>query len=106
MTLTIGEQRRQAILRDFVGRDEEKRVFREALRALCESRIHDPARLLLVSGLGGFGKSWLLVQFEQICEQEEVYWVGVDAKHPQFEPELAGVCRKLLESHRGTLIEA
>lgn len=79
------QQHRQTKLQRLVGRKEEKRIFRQALQSLKESRAQNDVLAVMVSAWSGFGKSGLLTQFEEICSEEGVYWIKVDPKESDQE---------------------
>ena len=75
MALTIEEQRRRDVLAGFVGREKERKIFQRALQGLRHNPTERQTRMLLACALSGMGKSWLLVQFEEICKKEgKQYW--------------------------------
>jgi len=68
--------------RRFVGRDEPRRVFQEALQAAEPSFC-----VLYVYGPGGVGKTSLLREFRYMCREQEVAETYLDARMIEPTPE-------------------
>lgn len=66
----------------FVGRAEERELFRSALAAK-----ETPFQILFVFGPGGVGKSALLGEFEQLCDQVGARALSIDARDVDPSPE-------------------
>lgn len=62
----------------FAGRQAELQRFRQLLHDLSETS----GDMLVISGIGGIGKSSLLDQYQQIAEAERVPVARLDLNHP------------------------
>jgi ATP/maltotriose-dependent transcriptional regulator MalT len=74
--LNAGRRRR------FIGRSSELLLFERAL-----TTDDPPFHVLFVYGPGGVGKSSLLAQFAQLCEQHHVHVWTIDARNIEAIPE-------------------
>ena len=80
--LTVSERLNTGRHRQFVGRDHERAIFREAIAA-----PHLPFLLLHLYGPGGVGKSALLREFAAQCQQAKLFSVSLDARDFTPSPE-------------------
>jgi hypothetical protein len=74
MSTRLGDRLRAARQRQFVGREQEKSLFLDALRS-SEPRF----AVLYVYGPGGVGKTTLLKEFARLADAEDVASVYLDA---------------------------
>jgi len=70
----------------FTGREEEIELFRETLQTLKRTEEDiDIKRVFNIHGQGGIGKTTLLLGYEQICDEEKISYVYIDAKRESGE---------------------
>lgn len=79
---TLGRRLLETRRRAFVGREEERAVFREALAVPAP-----PFALLHLHGPGGIGKSSLLAEYAQLCDELGVPCLRLDARNVEGTPE-------------------
>jgi hypothetical protein len=78
---SIGDRLTRAKEADFVGRDAEKALFREALTA-----PEPPFCVLSLHGSGGIGKTTLLRTFASLCAAEKIPHAALDARNVEPSP--------------------
>ncbi len=69
----------------FTGREEEKRLFRDALQTLKRTDEAIGTRVFNIYGQGGMGKTTLLFEYRHICEEEQISYIYIDAKRESGE---------------------
>src|ERR1041384_1094793 len=81
MATRLADRLRVARHRQFVGRENERALFKSALQA-----PDLPFSVLHVFGPGGVGKTTLLKEFEYLAEQEGVTPLYIDARNVEAAP--------------------
>lgn len=66
----------------FTGREKERRFF----ASMLEGR--EPTRVLVVTGMGGIGKTELLKQFQHLADERHVPWVRIDGSTAEDVPRI------------------
>jgi tetratricopeptide (TPR) repeat protein len=69
----------------FTGREEEKRLFRDALHTLKTTDEATSIRVFNIHGQGGMGKTTLLFAYRDICDEQGISYVYIDAKRESGE---------------------
>ena len=79
---SLAERLHQARRRQFVGRENERSLFRAAITA-----DEQPFYILHIHGPGGIGKTSLLQQFEEICREAVIEVWMIDGRSTDPSPE-------------------
>lgn len=76
----------------FTGREEERRFFVSMLEG------QEPTRVLVITGMGGIGKTELLKQFQHLAEERHIPWAQIDDTAAEDVPRILGEIARQLAS--------
>ena len=93
MALRLGDRLRLARHNQFVGREQERRLFESALIA-----PELPFNVLLIHGPGGVGKTSLLYEFAHLCSQHQLPAAYIDSRNIEPIPESF---ERIIQQHVG-----
>jgi len=76
----------------FTGREKERRFF----TSMLEGR--EPTRVLIITGMGGIGKTELLKQFQRLAGQRGIPWARIDGANAEDVPRILDEIARQLAS--------